>query len=212
MRKIYFLVILFMVSLSSLFAQSFQKGSMVIDGSANLGIYETMSKNLLNDSITHDHAGVILFPFTAEYGVTDWLGAALQFDYSNYIEGKDTTTNQNNNRVNGIDIIAKANFHFVRTKRTDILFGPNIGYTHISSKAHDTLNASAAASGFTFGGNLQSRFYFGEVFGIFLNLGYHFHNYPKLAFYDDNHPDGINDFKLNLKGVNFGIGLMFKLK
>lgn len=184
----------------------YEKAIKVIDPGIGLGIYQTTlkEKNTTNDSIFQDTAGSVLYPIGFEYGLLDWLGVGGKFNYSNYIEND---TSSENGR--GMDVAAMVRFHALRTKRIDLFGGIEFGYSNFRYKANDGSGGIAKANGTFFGFNLNSRFYFSDLWGMRLFYNFDFYNYPNGHIQDSFGNAADFSFKIKSRFL-LGIGLMFK--
>lgn len=218
--------------------KAFEKGNVVIDLGAGLGIYGTKIHQEYDEDRyvfptgfqtvrvtqdTTDAAASFIFPLRFEYGITNWLGIGARFAYSNYLEEKDSVNNYQP-KVYGVDADLLVNFHLVKSKRFDMPICLSIGYSSITYKANnpntnpgwlpDNGNAMAKGSGLNYGISLVPRIYFGDHVGMFFNIGYAGYNYPGLIF-SNNSDSNINDennmvYKLKGNGLNLGLGIVGK--
>lgn len=192
----------------SLFAQSeksFEKGVSIIEPRIGLGLYKVTVTDTNNVS-NHDSAGAVLYQAGYEYGILNWLGAGGKFNYSHYINNDSGSTQKGS----GLDFAVLVRAHALRTKHIDMFAGLDFGYSHFALDANNGSGAYARAGGTYFGFNLNSRFYFGKMWG--LNLFYNFDSY--------HYPHGIvsdnttNTYEFDWKAKSFfllGAGLQFKL-
>jgi len=206
MKKISTLSILFFIS-CSLFSQSFQKGNTVVNVGTGMAIYKTYSYQKNTTGYFEDTAASYIFPVKVEYGIFDWLGAAFRFNYSNYIEGDSTNTQD----INGIDLGFQANLHFVRTERLDLYIGGIASWSRLHYRENNLQSSEVKGSGTVFGTELASRFYFGETkkFGIYLSYCYVGNYYRKLKGTDAFGNSA--EYYLSAEGHQIGIGLNIKL-
>lgn len=199
---------------SALFAQDkkdkcFAKGSKVIEAGIGIGLYKTYSEDNKNPGVVFkDSAGAALYPISFEYGILDWLGCGGKFNYSNYIE--DSLGKANGDSWRGIDFAAVVRAHALRTRRIDLYAGLDFGFSNIAFNSTSNSGVIARGNGSYFSFNLNSRFYFGDHFGMRLFYNFETYNYPSIIAED---PFG-NTFDVSLQGKSFlsmGIGLMYKL-
>lgn len=196
---------------SELIAQDkcFEKGSKVIEAGIGIGLYKTyVEDNKYPGVIDKDTAGAGLYPISFEYGILDWLGCGGKFNYSNYIE--DSTGKANGDSWRGIDFAATVRAHALRTRRIDLYAGIDFGFSNIAFNSTGNSGVIARGNGSYFSFNLNSRFYFGDHFGMRLFYNFDNYNYPSVIAED---PFG-NTFDFSLHGKSFlsmGIGLMYKL-
>ena len=180
----------------------------MIEPGIGLGLYKLTftNKTAVPNQTGTDTAGAVLYPIGFEYGVLDWLGCGGKFNYSNYIE--DSTGKANGASTRGIDFEIFVRAHALRTKRIDLFAGLDFGYSNIKFDLNDGSVGKAAGSNFSF--NLNSRFYFGDRWGMHLFYNFDSYNYPKGTF-EDVFGNSLS-YSLHLKSfLLLGAGLQFKL-
>lgn len=215
--------------------KAFDKGTIVISGGVGLGIYKTKTHSeqtygsvTFKDDTT-DAAASVIYPITAEYGVTNWLGVGARFGFSNYFEEKENDT------INGVaysyqpkytavDLDLVLNFHLVKTKRFDMPVSLIIGYSKFKLVQNnpntnpigspDNGGFRAKDNGTHYGIMVTPRIYFTDHFGMYFNAGYLGYSYNSLSF-SNNSDSNLNDtynwkFSLKGNGLNLGLGLVAK--
>ncbi|MGZ3883988.1 MAG: hypothetical protein ACXVPQ_13415 [Bacteroidia bacterium] len=204
-------IVLFLISCCvSGFSQtlSFQKKSVVIDLNANLGIYNTTSQDSTSRAQgkpKHDKGAPYGFALGVEYGVLDWLGIGLKGQTISYISTtKDSATGLTPS-IKANDIALVVNAHLVRKKKFDLVFGGNIGYSHMTFRANDTQSGVAKGGGVTYDLHLIPRLYFGKHFGMYFSLSYAGYSYGKLSLSDKDR-QYTDKIKLTASGVNYALG------
>lgn len=206
MKKI--LCVLFAsLTLTSFSQKSFSKGSIVIDLNANLGIYNTVAQDSSDraEGIKQtDKAVPYAFALGVEYGVLDFLSVGIKGQTATYLQGKDTTGGPVAT-VKGNDIVLVVNGHLVRTKRFDLVFGGNVGYSNIKFKSNDSKASMAKGGGVAYDLHLTPRLYFSKNFGMFFSLSYAGVSYKKLKF-SDNVRKYTETVSLKGSGVNYALG------
>jgi outer membrane protein W len=212
MKKI--TLLLFAFSLLKLNAQSFYKGALILDAGGGLEIFNTRStyveKSTGQSRSDEDKDGNSNFTLGAEYGILKNLGVGLRSKSNNYFVEKDSTSGTKGS-VKSNDVLVLVNYHVVSKNKFDLVVGANFGYSGIKYHFNDPKNTQVKGSGLYYSFYVDPRIYFGR-FGLNLNLGLPFVNYPKLT-------SGSEDFKnafssLSLKGspgVCWNIGIQFRL-
>lgn len=212
--------------------KAFEKGNITFDLGAGFGLYGTkthieenkyayvwngtgIEKVVVgkNTKDTTDGAGAGIFPLKVEYGVTNWLGIAARFAYSNWITERDSVSGLKA-KATSFDAGVMVNFHLVKSKRFDMPVSLTLGYSSFKYLSNDPLNGMAKDNGINYGIGLLPRIYFGDHVGMCFNIGYAGYSYPSLHFSNSN-DSNLNDdngWKQSIKGggINLGIGLIGK--
>ncbi|HEY0030531.1 MAG TPA: hypothetical protein VGC65_07225 [Bacteroidia bacterium] len=216
MKKITLFTLVFCYSGIALKAQdkAFEKGDITATLGIGVAIYGTKihseasygSIKIVDD--TTDGAASVIYPITAEYGITNWLGIGARFAYSNYFEERDSISNIKP-KVTALDFDLALNFHLVKTKRFDMPIGLLIGYSRFKILSNEPNKWMAVDNGMHYGIMLNPRIYFGDHVGMYFNVGYMGYKYPSLAFSDNTDSDlnDNNNWKYSIKGNGFNIGL-----
>ena len=194
------------LAFGSVAQKSFSKGSIVVTLDANLGIYNTVSRDSSDRAEGHSHsdkAAPYGFALGVEYGVLDFLSVGLKGQLCTYIQGSDSTGPKPT--VKGKDIVLVVNSHLIRTKRFDLVFGGNFGYSGIKFLANDTKASMFKGGGIAYDLHLTPRIFFSKNFGMFFNLSYAGYGYGKLKF-SDNIRKYTETVSLKMSGVNYGMG------
>ncbi|HEY6159725.1 MAG TPA: hypothetical protein VI112_00840 [Bacteroidia bacterium] len=209
MKKL-FLSLIFFTPLLCL-AQN-EGGKLVGSAGAGLGIYHTYNTDLTNNTPSvKDTAGAWVFPLMVEYfpafngSLAGKFGIGGGFKYSNYIEGKDSSALG----VNGFDLQIKPAFHFLNKKKIDMSVHALAGATYISYKSNDLDDVKGSGFGALFGGGLNMRIYFTDIFGMYIDYTYHSFTYNDIRISNTN-GDHL-DVKVKFNGGNVGLGLVFRL-
>lgn len=215
MKKIILTIAALTIIYSSKAQKAFEKGNVTVSLGAGLDLYGTkihqVSSGFTKD--TTDGAGGSHFPLMLEYGVANWLGIGARFNFSNFLEEKDSISNIKPIH-RGIDAGLVLNIHLVKSKRFDMPLNLSFGYSYLSIQSKDALETIAKSNGLGYGIALMPRIYFGDHIGMFFNLGYMGYNYPKITYsnMNDSNLNKTWDTEVSLKanGVNLGIGLIGK--
>jgi hypothetical protein len=230
MKKHILVIIGTVLFMSTIKAQSFHKGAIVIDLGAGLNISKTTIEEEYNSQIwtgsglttvriqkdTNDAVASVVYPLVVEYGVKNWLGVAGRVAFSKYFTGNDSANGVKTD-VRGIDAGLIFNLHLIKTKRFDMPIGLTLGYSNFKMTSNDALQSQAKDNGINYGFAAVPRIYFGpgKHIGLSFNLGYMIYTYPNLLFSNKN-DSNVNDnndheFKLKATGANIGIGLLIKI-
>ncbi len=216
MKKIFILSALSFFLLAKLSAQSFEKGSKVIDLRYEFGIYSTQSHDKVANTNSTGSAASKIFNGSFEYGVLNWLGVGVKMQYDSYIASNDTiyhsppqATEIVKPSVGAFDMAAMVNVHLAKKDHFDLAFGANFGASFFHYHLNDAAASQANATGSWIDIHLTPRFYFGNHFGIHLNLGYASFNYPNVIA-KSSAQSSINFSTLKGSGANFGIGFQYR--
>jgi hypothetical protein len=203
--------------LTNLSAQSFEKGSKVMDLRFEFGAYQTESHDKINNTSDDGGTASKIFNTSFEYGILNWLGVGAKFQYDNYFVENDTIYHsppQQNEiitpTVGAFDIAGMANVHLAKKDHFDLAFGANFGVSFFHYYFNDALATQFKGTGSWIDIHLTPRFYFGNHFGIHLNLGYANFNYPNVVA-KNSAQTSINAFSLKGSGATFGIGFQYRL-
>lgn len=204
MKRITLIFVLTTISFFSN-AQSFEKGTFVIDTKINLAIYETTVKivddngNALSDD---DGAASFVPQVIFEYGVSNMLGLGAKVQLNNYIEGDSS----NVETAKSIELAGVLNLHIIRNEKFNLLLGFNAGLSSFNLNGIDNTSGNAYGTHLDF--NIESRFYLSKHFGLNINVGYARFNYVNGKLENEIGTNYDLDFKA--KGVNFGAGIILK--
>ena len=191
---------------------SFEQKSKVILLDANFGIYNTVgsdSTQRATGKSKSDKAAPYGFALGFEYGALNWLGIGLRGQLCTYLTQKDSATGATP-VAKAKDIMVVVNAHLLRKKRADILLGFDFGYSGFTFNSNDPkLHGAAKGGGLIYDLHLQPRVYFGEHFGMFLNIAYVSYSYPKLKIHDDERKY-TDHLKFTASGINVALGLQIK--
>lgn len=215
MKKLLTLILVF-ASSAFLSAQSFVKGTKVVDLRFELAAYKTESHDKVNNTSDDGGAAGKLFSGSFEYGVFPWLGLGLKMQYSSYFVEKDTITHTPPQQdeivqptIGSFDPAVNINFHLGKRDHFDMVAGTTMGVSFFSYKVNDANDSRAKGTGFWYDFHITPRFYFGDHIGMHLNLAYAHFNYPNLIA-ESSTISAINSFSLSGGGVTFGLGLNIK--
>lgn len=215
MKKIIITIAALTMIYSAKAQKAFEKGNVTVSLGAGLDLYGTkIHQNVAGiTSDTTDGAGGSHFPLMVEYGVANWLGIGARFNFSNFIEEKDTIKNTKPT-TRGIDAGLVLNIHLIKSKRFDMPVNLTFGYSYFSIHSNDSFETLAKSNGTGYGIALVPRIYFGDHVGMFFNLGYMGYTYPNIKYsnVNDSNLNTTWNVKQSLKanGVNLGIGLIGK--
>ncbi len=206
--KTFFSALLILAVAQYSFAQEgdkiFIKGDQVCEAGGGIALFfhsKITWKGL--DTTYYDSTGSLIFPVRYQYAVTDWLGVGGMFRFHNFFEG----VNDESQSI-AVDLGARADFHFLRTRRIDMSAALGIGFSRMNWKGNDLSNQHFYGSGLHYDIELISRFYFSDHFGMQLCYGRTSLNLPNMVLEDDY--GNREELKFILSGGQFTIGLQVK--
>jgi hypothetical protein len=197
-------------------SQSFYKGINVIDLRGELAAYKTESHDKVKNTSSSGGAASKLLNLTYERGLFTIMGVGLKMQYDSYFTDEDTilhTPPQANEivqpSVRSFDIAPVVNVHLARGPHFDFDLGMTYGISFLGYRLNDATDARARGTGTWFDVHMSPRFYFGEHFGMHLNLSYARFNYPSVIA-ESSTTQAINAFSLRGGGMTFGIGFNYR--
>ena len=205
----YVSIYLFFFAIQSSFAQGgenkiFKKGDQVCEAGGGIALFfQTSITWKGQDTTYYESSGSFIFPVRYQYAVTDWFGFGGMFRFHNFFEG----VNDESQAI-AADLGARADFHFLRTRRIDGSAALGIGFSHMSWKGNDLSNQHFYGSGLHYDLELISRFFFSDHFGMHLCYGRTYLNLPNMILEDDY--GNRDELKFLLSGWEFSIGLQVK--
>ena len=208
MNKIKLSLIGIAIFFSSLInAQSFQKGSAFLDLGFGFGFYATQAQ-INNIPYTYnDHAASWIVPLSFEYGIGNRIGIGAQLISDTYISGQDTTK-ANKNTAHGNEFALMGNYHFVRTNHIDFYGGITLGVSSLKVMINDYYDTQYFSGGSMVDIHFNTRFLFGNHFGIILSLRFPTLNYTNGTI--TNNLGNSVSFDFRGSGWVFGTGFTFK--
>jgi|ERR1700722_19538980 len=175
--KKFLLVLISIVLLQQVNAQSFGKGSIVISANYGLDGYKIQEHNVNKASNgtqdTTTAAASTNFNIGVEYGLFRWLGVGIQGKLDNYFH------DNNISDAIGFELGALINIHLIRANHFDLLVGFNLGFSNLTID-YPINNYQVYGSGGWSDFHITPRIYFGR-FGINLNLYFPSISYPNLT-------------------------------
>jgi len=203
--KISLLFIFLLFSFSTFGQEKFRTSARI-----NLHVGFGFGLNSLSNNQAGDKDGAALtgiFRLGADYGITPLFTAGMVIFGNNFATNKDSSESAS---IGGIGIYSHLNFY--RREKTTLFwhfgFGGS-GFEYKNFKNNGKLNAS--------GGYVQTgvglRRYFGQNFGIFVDLNLTGYNYDKFTFADKSvfkTPSG-NNFELGITGLELKFGIVVAL-
>ncbi len=204
MKRILFIVSV-ICSLGT-FAQSFDKGKIVVGLNYDLGVYTTEVYSRIADTTENDGAGSHIYTLSGEYGVLPWLGAGVKVGGASYITRPDSATGATPTS-SSFDFALLVNAHLVRKEKFDLPVGVSFGGSSFKWKSNDSEEGMIKDFGTMFTIYTNPRFYFGEQkkFGFNLKVGYAMFSYNSLDISTKSDRE-TNAGSLKGKGVNLGAG------
>ncbi len=187
------LILLSLITLQQVKAQSFQQGSLVTSLDWGFDGYSVDQKyslyNVPNSTSTRTSgAASTNWNLSGEFGVLKWLGIGVQLKLDNYITKTDSTTGVRASAI-GFEGGIIGNIHIIRHPHFNLLAGVNVGYSHLTYNTNDGFNDQVYGDGSWVDFHLAMRFYFGR-FGL------------NFAFYTPV----INYASLTTNNSNWGLG------
>ncbi|REJ81312.1 MAG: hypothetical protein DWQ44_09670 [Bacteroidetes bacterium] len=198
MKRFILLVLLFPAIANS---QSFEKGNIIISAGIDLGMYGTVAEDPVNAIKNTDGALSTVIPIGVEYGLTDNIGAGIQFRPNKYFSNEDTSTASN------FDASLMLNYHFLRTENFNIHIGIKYGLSGF--KYDNKINQEQfKGDGAHFQVDVAANFFPWEHIGFFAHLAYNQLRYKDGRIEDTN--GKLHDYELYLNGASVGVGLQVK--
>ncbi|GAB4134303.1 MAG: hypothetical protein Fur0041_07430 [Bacteroidia bacterium] len=205
-KTLTFLLIAFSLNLS---AQAFREGDIIASAGAGIAIYKYQFTDVTNNSVTpRDTSGAWTFPFSAEYGVTNWLGGVFTFNYNNYIEG-DSATDEN---ATGIDFLIGAGFHVPwNLNRFDLTGNISYGFSKFKYQYNGSNSGTAKATGPALFVTINPRFYFSSSRNIGMGFFYRYSTYNYNNGEIKDNAGNTSKFKIEGPGNSFGLNLFYNI-
>jgi hypothetical protein len=163
------LILVALITLQQIKAQSFQQGSLVMSLDWGADIYSVSQKyslyNVSNSTTTKTSAAASTnWNLSGEFGVFKWLGLGIQLKLDNYVTSTDSTTGQRATAI-GFEGGIIGNIHIIRHPHFNLLAGVNVGYSHLTYNYNDGFNDQVYGDGSWVDFHAAMRFYFGR-FGL----------------------------------------------
>jgi opacity protein-like surface antigen len=205
--KKFLLLVVSVLLLQTIHAQSFDKSSLVISANYGLDGYtikeHTVNKVTNSDSNSKGGAAATNFNLGIEYGLFKWLGIGLQFKLDNYIHNDTSVTS-----AIGFEVGAIVNLHLVRTKHFNLLIGGDFGFSNLTINL-PTNNYQIYGNGTWADVHITPRFYFGR-FGLNFNLYLPLINYPNLTTNVQSYNEYIAS-SWNANGFGATVGIQYRI-
>lgn len=205
------------ISISSAAQSSFDRGANVIDLRGEVAAYKTQSHDKTTNTSGDGGAASKLLNLSFEHGIFEIVGVGLKVQYDSYFTEEDTiyhtppqATEYVTPSIKSFDIAPVANLHLVRGAHFDLALGVTYGVSFITYRRNDSEDARAHGTGSWFDAHLTPRFYFGDHFGMHLNLSYARFSYPNVIA-ESSYVQPINAFSLKGGGMTFGLGFNYKI-
>jgi hypothetical protein len=194
---------------------AFKQGNVAIGLGLGFGVYITEFHSTYKGAYHHyitEGAVCMMYPLTAEYGVTDWLGLGGRFAYSDFLTQRDSQTGFKRS-IRIIDADMMVNFHLIKTDKFDMPIVVTAGFSNYRLAENDALHNVRKDNGINYGLSLNPRIYFNDYVGMYFVFGYGGFNYSNLTYSNDR-AKNINPVgtKITLRGdgTNLGMGLTVK--
>ncbi|MES2748353.1 MAG: outer membrane beta-barrel protein [Bacteroidota bacterium] len=197
-------------------AQSHQKGTMQVNV---MGGFLTGSGSSQDDA-----AGSEKGKFTAtggQFGAHFQYGIAESFSLGLGLEGGTIVATPKDNNgfdttepsINTFKVMVTGRYYFVNKEKFNVYGGPSIGYT---TAKDDTVygiggfgfDQETKLSGLNYGVNVGGNYFFTDIVGVIVNLGYEGNGLKSTTTYGDGSPEDTG--KTNIGGVKIMAGLALK--
>jgi|GEM_PF-972318 hypothetical protein len=210
MKKLILLVVS-ILTLQQVNAQSFQAGSLVTSLDWGFDLYSVAQTyslyNVPNSTSTKTSgAASTNWNLAGEFGVLNWLGLGVQLKLDNYVTSRDSTTGIKPTAI-GFEGGIIANLHIIRHPHFNLLGGIDLGYSHLTYNTNDGFSDQVYGDGSWFDFHLTMRFYFGR-FGLNFTGYSPVINYASLTSNNSNWSLGENvlaSWKGKGGGINLGM-------
>lgn len=195
-------------------AQSHSKGAMQVN---IMGGFLTGTATSQDDA-----AGSPEFKSTAsgaqfgahfQYGIADAFSLGLGLEFGTVV----LTPKDNNGffttepTLNTFKVMVTGRYYFVNKEKFNVYAGPSIGYT---TAKDDTVygfgfgDQETKLNGLNYGVNVGGNYFFTDIVGVILNVGYEGNSLKSTTTYNDGTPEDTG--KDNLGGVKVMAGLALK--
>lgn len=196
-------------------AQSHQKGTMQVNV---MGGFLTGSATSEDDA-----AGSTKFKYTAsgaQFGANFQYGIAQSFSIGLGLEGgtvtlspKDATYGYNvEPAINTFKVNFSGRYYFVNMDKFNVYGGPSIGFTTGKDNTDYGFvvydDQETKYSGLNYGVNVGGNYFFTDIVGVIVNLGYEGNNLKGTTTYGDGSPEETG--KVNTGGFKAMAGLALK--
>jgi outer membrane protein W len=196
-------------------AQSHSKGAMQVNV---MGGFLTGSGTSQDDM-----AGSVKEKFTAngaqfgahfQYGIADAFSLGLGLEFGTIVAtpkdivgftGVEPT-------LNTFKVLLSGRYYFVNKEKFNVYAGPSVGYT---TAKDDTVygfglgfDQETKSNGLNYGVNVGGNYFFTDVVGVIVNLGYEGNSLKSTTTYSDGSPEDTG--KTNVGGVKVMAGLALK--
>jgi hypothetical protein len=194
---------------------AFHQGNVAIGLGVGFGVYITETHYSYKGSSHHyttEGAVCMMYPLTAEYGVTDWLGVGGRFAYSDFLTLRNSQTGFKRS-IRIIDTDFMVNFHLIKTDKFDMPIVVTAGLSNYRLAENDLSHNMRKDNGINYGLSLNPRIYFNDYVGMYFIFGYGGFNYSDLTYSNDRskniNPTGT---KITYRGdgTNLGMGVTVK--
>lgn len=194
-------------------AQSFKKGSVLINVSEG-STYATYTATNINTDVVHaTYIEGCRDPLTVEYGITDKWGIGINMGGDIYqIDPAKFYDFKTSEKVKSImsELTLDANYHFYATRHTDLAAFGSLGFSSVSMTGDDgDFHYQYKSGGMIIRAGMKARYYFRKRFGATGMLS---------GFATQCSPEGVkgntvaNNYTTSIKGYALEIGLCYRIR
>lgn len=204
--RLFLVVSFFITSYTTIRAQSFERGDMLIGAGIKISIYNVKNDNE-NDN-NDDKAASYTIPIAFDYALSNKFGAGIELGICNYFTGEDSITRAIA-KANSFDILLKGDFHWVRASRLDLSSGIGLGVSAFKYESNDNVSSEFKSTGFYFRLSMVNfKVYFSDHIGMYASMGIPYMNFENGRITDSLGSDF--SYPLSFAGFDIGTGLVVK--
>lgn len=201
MKKI---ILLFLAISTQAFCQSFDRGTILINAGAGLSGFTTILTDKDTKFEDKDGAAASMFPFSAEFGITNWLGGGVEIVVGSYFLDDSSDIESSGFK----DFGALAAIHLINRERFNLAVEGVFGGSSLKGQFKDS-GGSYKSFGLETRVAANFRIFFGDHFALFLRGGPAWNNYNQLTLRDQN--NNTYDFKFQMSGGFGAAGITIKI-
>lgn len=148
-----------------------------------------------------------------QYGIADAFSLGLGLEFGTIVlTPKDNTFFTTEPTLNTFKVMVTGRYYFVNKEKFNVYAGPSVGYT---TAKDDTVygfgfgfDQETKSNGLNYGVNVGGNYFFTDVVGVILNVGYEGNSLKSTTTYNDGTPEDTG--KTNVGGVKVMAGLALK--
>lgn len=213
MKKFVLLLFVSFLTYNFAFAQSFEKGDILIDAGIGLGIYATEVTTEISGvkSKETDGTASVIIPLKAQYGISNKFSVGIVFQPENYIEDSDSV-DINNEDFKGSTFRFIGTYYIINKDKFNLNAELGIGLASLDQSAEDEngdkFRADWRGSSFTIG--LGIKYYFTESIGFFANTIYSTYSFNLDEISANGTSFKTDDWEARFSGAQISAGLAVK--